>query len=397
MKKLLILLCLSVSTALAGFKTDNLIVTSSVTVQAGIDDLSRILMYSLGDNHFIKTFSNTSTNILTINTGLLGEVYFPELIVGTTVQALEANIPVVNIGQTTFDEHGDANLRITNIGGSILLDTDQVSVGLLAGADESDADLIILGNYGSPTEFYTTNSSTVFHDYVEFDGGTNLASGGGGYAVEPATVTFILNQGVSASTGVFTSTITAPFISISSLTTGGTTINVSSAGSNILVDTATANYYAGVRRTLFDVYTTSGDVANTETNLFIASVTANTLQINGDMLDVSYEIFPVGSSATRNIKIYVGTTTIVTTALIPTQYTAVTIKIMRDSQTTARCSYLIPASPGTVTSGYMPVGGLNWTSSGTPIKIAVTTSGAGTANNDVSGLFGKTEYVPYAH
>lgn len=87
-------------------------------------------------------------------------------------------------------------------------------------------------------------SLTVSGNNVCQQDGTNCPSssgGGGGYDVEPATVTFNLAKGVTASTGTFSSTVNISSVATITALVLGTTSFVHSSSSTITPDATNGN------------------------------------------------------------------------------------------------------------------------------------------------------------
>lgn len=113
---------------------------------------------------------------------------------------------------------------VTSIG-QVVIDTDAISssMGTMLIHDGTQK-LFVVTSTNTPSNGQVPKYNSATGKVIWDTDATGGAGGGGGYAVEPATVTFQLNKGVTASTGVFTSSVTAPYVAVSTLvvTSSGT-------------------------------------------------------------------------------------------------------------------------------------------------------------------------------
>lgn len=128
-----------------------------------------------------------------------------------------------------FKTQADGTVAITSIGGPNPISTVTFSVPIASNTYMGVVIKSTTNQTGNVLEFWDVNNvvkssfsadgnlwiSTINVKAIVWNNGTvqvsspSASSGGGsGYAVEPATVTFQLNKGVTASTGTFTSTVT---------------------------------------------------------------------------------------------------------------------------------------------------------------------------------------------
>jgi len=183
-----------------------------------------------GSNNPYLNFSPSAT---TATFGLFGGGVFQSLLSGANIVNGSNSIGVTSSGGTSvsglFTAQGASTFISSETvnGANGLLVKYQVNAGSMTGAG--------LTSCSGGSNAVTWNSTT-----NQFGCNTISGGGSGGYAVQPATVAFILSQGVQASTGVFTSSVTvlgafgvyqssqANIIQLSSSTTGIPLVSVSS-------------------------------------------------------------------------------------------------------------------------------------------------------------------------
>lgn len=179
----------------------------------------------------------------------------------------------------------------------------------------------------------------------------------------------------------------------------------SNAGKSLVVNSTSTGLVFGGKLgntgALFDHYATVGNTGTNETDLYSDTIAASTLANNGDKLEAEYGgSFVSSGTATREIKIYFGGTTIFDTGTLTLSLSAAWtgyVTIIRVSATVVR--YMISfTTEGAALAAYTNVGELTGlTLSATNIlKITGQAAGAGSASNDITAKLGSVLFITAA-
>lgn len=147
---------------------------------------------------------------------------------------------------------------------------------------------------------------------------------------------------------------------------------------------------------LFDHYVDTGNATTVETDLYSDSIAANTLDANGCKVLGQYGGIFVNSTSTKQLKVYLGTTTIFDTGALTISAASdfvLNVTIVRDgtgSVRTITAASLTGASTGSY-ANYVLVGGLSFSGANT-LKITGTAAGVGAATNDIVAKMAFVEY-----
>lgn len=152
--------------------------------------------------------------------------------------------------------------------------------------------------------------------------------------------------------------------------------------------------------TLGDHVTDVGSVSTTETPLYSDTLAANTFLVNGDKVQCTYGLTLSSGTATKQVRMYLGSTAIFDSGAL-TLSTAgdliIMATIIRDTSTSVR--YLVSVSTtGASTGAFAAVGkltGLTLTGTNT-VMVTGQSGGVGSASNDVTAILGTIIRFPGA-
>lgn len=152
---------------------------------------------------------------------------------------------------------------------------------------------------------------------------------------------------------------------------------------------------------LFDHIADAGNSGTNETDLYLDSTTANTLNGNGDKILAEYGGTFVNSTSTKEIKVYFASTTIFDTGALTIAAGAdswgVHVLVQRESSTVVRCTVTATTTGGSTGAyaTYTRITGLDFTAINL-LKISGQAAGVGAATNDVLAKHGYIEFKPSA-
>ncbi len=157
----------------------------------------------------------------------------------------------------------------------------------------------------------------------------------------------------------------------------------------------------GLARTLFDHYADAGNSGTSETDLYSATLAANTLAANGDKIAAFYSINVTGSAtATSQFKVYFAGTARFDSGALSLSSSSnwqCWVEMVRTASTTGRITVSLQA-PGAAVAIYTTeadMTSLDFTTTNV-IKITGTRAGAGAASNDILAKHGYVQKIPGA-
>lgn len=142
--------------------------------------------------------------------------------------------------------------------------------------------------------------------------------------------------------------------------------------------------------TVFDFYNSTGNNGTSETDLYVSSITKYVMNAVGDKIFFKFVGTYLGSTSSKDLKVYVGTTSVYDSTALPVSSNgswSFSGWIVRDGATTVRVQTDLIESGATLSTpnNYLTVGGFNFLTQGFIIKVTGTASGVGAATNDVVG------------
>lgn len=249
-----------------------------------------------------------------------------------------------------------------------------------------------------------TPTSAIIYSTVSYVNGNqtvlrNLSVGGDGKFTGS-----ISSTGTITSSGTLTAMTDMNVSGKLHLTSSSGTVKVPLVveNSTITIHTSTNSTRANVGGCIWDHYVSSGNNGTTETDLYRDIISSNTLSVNGRKIEVWAAGTLAGSAtATRQLKIYIGTTTIFDSGAITLSVSGdfrLDYKVIRET-TTSVLTVVALNTPGASTSIYTTVsdvGGINFNANNT-LKITGTAAGVGAASNDLTAKLGSGYWYPAAN
>lgn len=166
---------------------------------------------------------------------------------------------------------------------------------------------------------------------------------------------------------------------------------------DLSIKSGTSVSFAHAGGTLFTFVSSTGNTTTVETDLYVASVTANTLATSSSTILFSFGGTAVNSTSTKDIKVYFGTTTIFDTGALSTSASAswdMEGKITYSGSNIFKCIVLDATTGLSVLSGatFTRVGVVP--TQGIIIKVTGTSAAIGAATNDIKAESGKVWWMP---
>jgi hypothetical protein len=168
---------------------------------------------------------------------------------------------------------------------------------------------------------------------------------------------------------------------------GGTGVSI--AQPSVAGDITTVVINSNAAQTLAKFYSDAANSGTTETDAYSYTLPANTLDSNGDRLDLYFDGIMVENTNTKTFVVYFGTTNICAIATVSNTNWSVSLKLIRTSSTNIRVSF-VDISSGISFNNGQDYGSQNFTTT----NVLKLTLQSNTASGDITAKTGTIVFTP---